>query len=367
MSPPGLDIGDVLGGIRREIERGAARTRNGINYLAGAEWAPIGPTPSDVVWHEGKAELRHYRGTGPPRLGPPVIALGGLVGRAYIFDLVENNSFVRFMLDAGFDTYVLDWGAPDEQDAANTLDTYLAGYLRRAIRAAMRESGSEEVSIIGYCMGGTLALHGLAAQPDLPVRALVAMAAPVDFRHLGPLVSSLADGRLDPESVLDETGNVPPELLYSFFRIKKPTADLVQYVNLWQNLWNDEYMAGYQALGRCFRDQVPLPGGAWRDIAAQWIRENAFVTGRLRLSGRAVSLDALTLPVLVAIASRDELVPAPSALPLVELLHGTSAELLELQAGHASLTTGRTAAQHTVPRMLGWLAEHSDARSGVAA
>jgi polyhydroxyalkanoate synthase len=354
------DIAELLSGIRREVERNSVRARNGIRYLAGEEWAPIGPTPSDVVWQEGKAQLRHYRSADGPRLAPPVIALGGLVGRAYIFDLCTGNSVVERLVGHGFDTYVLDWGAPDGEDAANTLETYLRGYLRRAIRAALRESGAREVSLLGYCMGGTMALHALAAQPALPVRNLVTMATPVDFRSLSPLVDALAEGRLDPESVLDDDGNVPPDLIYTFFRIKKPTADLVQYANLWQNLWNDEYVEGYQALGRCFRDQVPLPGAAFLQIAGMWIRENAFVSGKLRLGGRAVSLAALELPVLVVTATRDELVPASASRPLLELLPGSTPELLELEAGHASLTTGRAAAQHTLPQIFQWLAAHSE-------
>jgi polyhydroxyalkanoate synthase subunit PhaC len=358
---PALEIGDVLANVRREVERNAARARNGIKYVTGSQWAPIGPTPSDVVWREGKAELRRYRRETPARFTPPVVAIGGMVGRNYIFDLVEGNSFVRRVMDAGFEAFVLDWGAPDEEDAAKTLEIFLLGYLRRALGAAMRETGARELSVIGYCMGGTLAVHGLAAQPDLPVRNLVALAAPVDFHRLGPLVDALCEGRLDPASVLDDTGNVPPDLLYGFFRIRKPTADLVQYANLWQNLWNDEYMEAYQALGRCFREQVPLPGATFLQIAEQWMRENAFVHDSLRLDGKGAPLSNLRMPVLVAMATRDDLIPEAASLPLVDVLTGTRADVLRLEAGHASLTTGRTAAKVTVPQILGWLADHSEA------
>ena len=66
------------------------------------------------------------------------------------------------------------------------------------------------------------------------------------------------------------------------------------------------------------------------------------------------------MPILIVTGSRDELVPAGSTGPTAGLLTGTKPEVLELEAGHASLTTGRTAAKHTVPRILGWLADHSD-------
>jgi polyhydroxyalkanoate synthase len=344
--------------LSRELGRTVGRVRNGIRFAAGTQWAPIGPTPSRVLWREGKAELRHY--TGSPRLGPPVVVLGGLVGRSYIFDLHDQNSFVRRMLDAGFDTYVLDWGAPDADDSANTLETYLARYFPRALRAVLAESGAEDVSVIGYCMGGAMALHALAADPGLPVRNLVLIATPVDFRHLGSMVDAVSERRLDPASVLDENGNVPASLISAFFAVMKPTAPVLKYANLLQNLWNDEYLKGYQALNRCFEDHVPLPGAAFLQIAQQWMRDNGFVRDQLRLDGRPVHLADLTMPVLVVTGSRDELVPAACTAPTASLLTGAEPEVLTLDAGHASLTTGRTAAKHTVPKILGWLADHSD-------
>ena len=68
--------------------------RNGIKYVTGGEWAPLAPTPSDVVWGEGKVRLRRYRRQGAARLGPPVLCFLGLVGRAYVFDLWKDNSIV---------------------------------------------------------------------------------------------------------------------------------------------------------------------------------------------------------------------------------------------------------------------------------
>jgi len=348
--------------VARELGRTAARLRNGIRFATGTQWAPIGPTPSRVIWREGKAELRHYSGHGlgpEPRLAPPVIVVGGLVGRSYIFDLHTGNSFVGRMLDAGFDTFVLDWGEPDADDSANSLETYLSRYFPRAVNAVRAEAGSEDVSIVGYCMGGAMSLHALAGRPDLPVRNLVLIATPVDFRHLGSMVDAVCEGRLDPATVLDETGNVPATLISAFFAVMKPTAPVVKYANLVQNLWNEQYLTGYQALNRCFQDHVPLPGAAFLQIARQWMRENGFVTDNLRLDGRRVHLADLTMPILIVTGSRDELVPAGSTGPTAGLLTGTKPEVLELEAGHASLTTGRTAAKHTVPKILGWLADHS--------
>src|SRR5437588_345080 len=357
---PELAVGDVLGSVRREIERSALRARNGIKYVTGGEWAPLAPTPSDVVWGEGKVRLRRYRRQGAAGLGPPVLCFLGLVGRAYVFDLWKDNSIVSLLMEAGFDPFVLDWGEPDEDDSVNTLETYLQGYLPRAIKAVLAGSGAREVSVIGYCMGGNLALHGLAGQPDLPVRNLVVMATPVDFRHLGPLIDALALGRIDPRSVLDGTGNVPGALVRQSFKLRKPTGDLVNYANLWQHLWRDDYMEGYQAIGRWLADHVPVPGELFLQVAEQWLRDNGFVNDGLRLGGRPARLGAIGIPTLAVIGERDDIVPEAATAPIVDILSGTKVELMRLDGGHASLTSGRKAVKVLLPQVFDWLARHSE-------
>jgi polyhydroxyalkanoate synthase subunit PhaC len=357
---PDLPFGDVVTGLRREMERNAIRARNGIKYVAGTEWAPRAPTPSDVVWREGKAHLRRYRREDRPHRGPPVVIFIGLVNRATVFDLQKGNSFVQHVMDGGFEAFVLDWGVPDEEDAANTLETYVQRYLPRAIRAVERETGVGEVNLIGYCMGGMMALLALAGQPELPVRNLVTIATPVSFSEMTGLVDALRDGRLDTPSLIDETGNVPADAIANSFRIRKPTADIVQYANLWENLWNDKYMEGFQAMGRWLREPVPFAGAAFRQVVEQWLRGDAFVNNTLRLGGRKASLDAITAPTLAVIATKDHIVPETSAEPIPELLTGTTVEVLRVEAGHAGITAGRTAAKVVLPHIIDWLARHGE-------
>jgi polyhydroxyalkanoate synthase len=289
-----------------------------------------------------------------------VICFLGLVGRAFVFDLYTGGSVVEMLMNRGFDAYVLDWGVPDEQDARDTLETYLQGYLPRALRVACEESGTEQVSLMVYCMGGCMALHALAGQPDLPVRSLVTLASPVDFRHLGPLIDALREGRIEPESVIDDTGNLPGTIVRQSFKSRKPTGDLVQYANLWQHLWSDEYMEGYQAIGRFLQDHIPMPGALFKQVTQQWLRDNGFVEDRLRLAGRRAPLGTITTPVLGVIAERDDICLETATAPIAEILGSTEVDLLRVDAGHASLFSGRKAIKSVMPRVFDWLEAHSE-------
>jgi polyhydroxyalkanoate synthase len=71
------------------------------------------------------------------------------------------------------------------------------------------------------------------------------MATPVDFRHMGPLADVFARGGLEVDDVLDPQGNVAPQVILQGFRSLTPTSEVTRYVNLWEKLWSDEYVAAY--------------------------------------------------------------------------------------------------------------------------
>jgi polyhydroxyalkanoate synthase len=344
-----------------EMDHNARRVSNGLRYVTGYEWSPPYPTPHRTIWTSGNARVRRYQSTHPRRFRQPVLAFAGLVSRPYCFDLAPSSSFVSRLMEAGFDAYVLDWGVPGVSQSAFTLETYLSDLLPSAIDAVVAESGADSLTMLGYCMGGNMAVQALAAQPSLPVRNLALMTVGVDLTLLGPLFDSLRQGRVDPKQMLDATGNLPPRIVEGAFRYRRPTDDVVQLANLVTHLWDDEYMAGYQAMGRWIREHVPIAGAAFLQIVDQWVHENAFLTDRLRLGGKPVSLGRITVPTMAALGLRDDMIPPESSRPIAQVLTGTAVDMIEVPTGHAGMTAGRTGARVTTPRVIEWLSDHTQA------
>ncbi|HXV94703.1 MAG TPA: alpha/beta fold hydrolase, partial [Pseudonocardia sp.] len=351
--------GAILERIRRDVERNALRARNGVRLAAGIDRPGLGCTPKDVVWRRGRCELWHYR-SDRVQVSPPLLIVFSLVSRSYILDLTPGNSFVERLLDAGFDVYLLDWGVPDERDAQNRLEDYVDDYIPAGIDRVRELSGCDQVNLLGYCFGGDLALLHAAHHPDTPLRSLTVMATPVDFRHLGPLADVFAVGGLDVDAVLDDDGNVPPQVILQGFRSLTPTSEITRYVNLWERLWNDEYVAAYQAMTGWSTDHVPFPGEAARESVRMLIRDNGMVTDRLTVGGDPVHLRDVTVPFLTVLAERDHIVPPDAAGPLIDLVGSPDKHELRLDAGHIGLVVGRTAARTTVPTIIEFLRRRSD-------
>ena len=354
---------DLLRRVEGDVRRAIRRGRNGLRYAAGTDRPKVGLTPNDVVWKRDKAELWRYRSEAV-QYAPPVVVVHSLVSRSYVLDLHPRNSAVRFWLDAGLDVMLLDWGVADAVEAENTLETYADHYLPEAVDAAREAAGTDDVTLLGYCFGGVLSVLSVARHPELPVRNLAVMATPVDYTGMRAVTGLIGEGRLDPDELIDETGNVPPEAIENAFRLLRPTGDLASYATLWQHLWNDEYVEGYQAMAQWTRDHVPFPGATFRQTVGQLVRENALVEGTLRLGGTPVDLGAIKVPFLNVMAEHDHIVPIAAAQPLTGLVGSEDASELRLKAGHVGLVASRTAAKVTLPQIAEWIAGHSDRVGG---
>jgi polyhydroxyalkanoate synthase len=318
------------------------------------------------VWKLDTGRLWRYR-SDSRRNGPPILIVHSLVSKSYILDLLPSNSMIGFLRDEGFDVFLLDWVPPDPADAENSLETYVDHYIPKAMAAAIEEAGADELTVIGYCFAGVLTLLLAAGHPELEIRNLITLTTPCDYREMGFMSKMFLEGRLDPDDVIDPTGLVPASAMDEGFQSLKPTDQVVQQVNLFQNLWNDQWVEGFLAMNRWARDQVPFPGAAFRQTVDVLIRRNALLEGVIPFGRGEVRLADITCPFLNVYCEQDTIVPAPSSEPLVGLVGSPDARELRLQSGHVGLVAGRSAAKVARPQIAEWIAGHSEQRSRAAA
>ena len=341
------------------FERQMLRVRNGLAYLTGANRPTVAQSPRDLVWKRDKARLWRYRSE-QRRYRPPVLIVHSLVSKSYVLDLLPNTSMVRYLVGEGFDVFLLDWMPPDPADAENTLETYVDDYIPGAIGALLKDAGAREVTLVGYCFGGILTLLVTAGHSELPVRNMMVMATPCDYREMGFMSNMFIEGRLEPDDVIDETGLVPARALDEGFEALKPTDRLVQQVNFLENLWNDEFVEGFLAVSQWARDQVPFPGAAFRQTVSLLIRQNALFAGVIPLGRTEVYLKDIRCPFLNAFAEQDGITPAASSEPLTRLVGSDDASELRLQSGHIGFVVGRQAAKIARPQIADWIRRRSD-------
>ncbi len=158
--------------------------------------AAIAQTPKELVWTLNKAKLYHYIPVVPAqeRHPVPLLLVFALMNRPYILDLRPGHSFVEFMVSRGYDVFLLDWGAPGLEDKNLRLDDYAMEYMPRAIRKLKAIAGSEQFSMLGWCIGAILTTIYVALRPGDGLRNLMLLTAPLDFSNNKQGLTFCGDG-----------------------------------------------------------------------------------------------------------------------------------------------------------------------------
>jgi polyhydroxyalkanoate synthase len=320
--------------------------------LPRLDWPAIGATPHEVVHTDGSARLLRYRG---PRKGPPVLLVASLINRPWVLDLLPGRSVVKQLLDGGLDVWLLDWGPPRDADAKLRLDDYALSRLPRAAAEIEKRSGRAP-HLLGYCMGGTLALLAVAAgRVEAP--SVLALATPVALHDDGLLSAWSRTPSFDARELAATYGNVPPHLLQPAFKMLDPVGMVGKFVHLEEKLEDDAFLTFFLAMESWLEDSVSFPGGAFVD----WIelyRSDALARGKLTLGRQKIDLGRVRCPVLNIVAEGDYITPRASSEPLAKLVGGEH-ELVRLRGGHIGLSTGGEAHRTLWPRAAEWFLTHS--------
>src|SRR5437868_2402044 len=171
-----------------------------------------GATPFEVTYAEDRLKVMRYISDEKKQYGPPLLLVFALVNRSYILDLLPGKSVVQQFLKRGFDVYMIDWGTPTEGDKILRGEDYINRYLHNVIQHICHDAGVEQISLMGYCMGGTLSAMYTALHEEM-VRNLILMTAPIDFTSEDNLLSVWANPKyFDVDQIVDTFGNAPPWL-----------------------------------------------------------------------------------------------------------------------------------------------------------
>lgn len=344
--------------VRMEIERAIQRSIKGLEYISTGDPA-VGLTPKDVIHSRGTLKLYHYRPQADEVYRVPVMLVMSLVSKPYILDLAPGQSLVEFLVKRGFDVYMIDWGVPRPEDARLRLEDYVLDFIPDCVERVLEDSGEREISLVGYCMGGQLSTMYAALHTDGPLKNLACFTTPVDSDGMVLFKRWLDPRYFDVDRVVDTLGNVPPELIYASFDMLKPAQRVAKNIQLWDNLWNDDFVRSYRLFERWAADQIPFPGECFRQFTKQFMWENRMVRNELEVGGRRVDLGAITVPFLHVVAEHDHIVPYDSARALVPLIGSEDKREVMLKGGHVSLVAGGNAIYRLWPQLESWLAERS--------
>jgi len=353
-----LDLVSIQDRIQSEVQRAILRGVKGVEYFA-TSGPPLGSTPKDILSIRGTMRLYHYRPLADEIYRVPVLIVMATTNRGYILDMVPGQSFIEFLLKRGYDVYMLDWTAPNPEERSLRMEDYVLDFIPHCVKLVQEDSGEEDVTVIGYCFGGVLSLLYSSIHADGPVKNLICFTTPIDFREM-TLFHNFADRRyFDVDRLVDSVGNVPPEMILSSFEMLRPASRAISQIQLWDNIWNDEYVKSYRMFDRWATDTLPLAGEYFRTMTKDLMWDNKLYNGTMSVGGRAADLSEIKVPLLHAVAEHDHIVPYEAARHLIPMVGSSDKEEVMLKGGHVSLVAGPNAVKRLWPKLDSWLCGRS--------
>jgi polyhydroxyalkanoate synthase subunit PhaC len=344
--------------IQSEVQRAIQRSIKGVEYL-GSPAPAVGSTPKDTILARGTMKLHHYRPMADEIYRVPVLIVMATTNRGYILDLTPGQSLVEFLLKRGFDVYMLDWTAPTPEEKSLRMEDYVLDFIPTCIRHIQRDSGESEISIVGYCFGGVLSTLYASIFPEGPLKNLVCFTTPIDFREM-KLFQNFSNRRyFDVDRLVDSIGNVPPELIFASFEMLRPASRAIGQTQLWDNIWNDDYVKSYRMFDRWATDTLPLAGEYFRQTTKDLMWDNRLFNDTMSVGGHPAKLGNIKVPILHAVAEHDHIVPYDAAKPLIAAVGSEDKQEVILKGGHISIAAGANASKRLWPKLDQWLSERS--------
>jgi polyhydroxyalkanoate synthase len=327
--------------------------------------AKIAQTPKQLVWTLNKAKLYRYvpAVAEEKRHRVPLLLVFAIMNRPHVLDLRPGHSFVEYMVKQGYDVFLLDWGIPGPEDKQLKFDDYTLEYLPRAIRKFKAVAGTDEFSVLGWCLGALISTMYAALRPDDGLRNLILLTAPLDFsdKTSGAFTKWTSHPSFNADRIVEAFGNVPGEIIDTGAKMLKPVENYAgTYLTLWDNIDDPGTVEAWHAMNTWVRDIIPMAGGAYQQLINEFYKENRLMNGTLMLRGERVKLSNLKANLLNVIAEADHITPPCQSERVMDLVGSADKEVFRVRGGHIGIMAGRGAQKTTWPHIDTWLAARSD-------
>jgi polyhydroxyalkanoate synthase subunit PhaC len=333
-------------------DRVAHAAANAFDMVFKGGVADLRRTPARIIDEAPKRTIFQYLSAEERTRHLPVLLVPPLAAPTICFDLRRGCSMAEHLMGLGHPTYLLEYGPIAFSDRDLGLEHWVQDIIPTAIQTVSEHARGEPVQVVGWCLGGIMALLALAARDGLPVNSIATVASPFDFtalRLFAPLrgMANITNGLLGT-AVYRALGGAPAPIVKRAFQLSTLAKYLTKPVTMLANLHDRDFLAQVEAVDHFIDNMHAYPGRTMGQLYHQVFRVNDLADGRLLLGDHDIDLAAVRVPVLAVAGATDTLAPRAAVHHVGSLLTGAPEVRLETgPGGHLGVLTGRNAAATT--------------------
>jgi polyhydroxyalkanoate synthase subunit PhaC len=304
-----------------------------------------------TIWQLGSTRLLNY-GDPENKAAPIVLVVPSFINPAWVLDLDEQSSMLRWLSRRGVRAILVDWGQPGEAERQFDIDGYVTNRLSPALEFLSRE---KPVAVMGYCLGGTLAVAMAALHPTL-VSHLILLAAPWDFLQWpADQRAGLAQLWSQNRAMAKSGGGLSMEILQLMFAALDPGLSARKFETFAKLDQNSSAAQHFVVLEDWANAGAPLSYPVAEQFFDYWLGDTP-PAKYWRIGDTLINPAILSTPSLSLLSVPDRIVPLSVTEPLVELLADT--EVKKINAGHVGMVVGSKARGLVWQSVLDFLANH---------
>ena len=310
--------------VREISERDPELARQALAGLKAYECAERGaahPPKPEVARVNGSC-LRDHGGD-----GPLAVLVPSLINPPHILDLDRDASLTTAVTGMGRRVLLLDWGA-----AAERSDLSVGGHVDQLLQPLLRNIG-EPVALVGYCLGGTMAI---AAANLVGCERVATLAAPWNFSHYPERSrAALDDMWRHSQTAAQALKALPMEVLQAAFWSLDPERTVRKFAKFGALDPTSAEARRFVALEDWANEGEPLPYPAARELIEDLFGRDLSGSGQWQIGRRAIT-DGVAAPLLNVLAADDRIAPAATA---------PAGESVAIPSGHVGMIVGSARAQ----------------------
>jgi poly(3-hydroxyalkanoate) synthetase len=246
---------------------------------------------------------------------------------------------------------LVDWGDPtNHSDAPLTLNDIVQHRLEPLLQAAA-EAAKQPVAVVGYCMGGLLAVAAAVRLGKDVVGKLAVAAMPWDFSHTASHVHMQNTAQwLRP--LLQAAPTLSPDPMAQYFWSLDPWGP-IRRIMAYGRETDPARLEHLTRLEDWLADGLALDSPIAEEMLLGWYAANTAFNGEWAVGGTPILPQNLAMPLHITLTQTDVLVPLNASLPFVGQTKGATVQMA--QTGHVSLVAGRRAKAQFYEPLAGWL------------
>jgi len=290
------------------IEKISGAAPQGVeNFIPGKH---VAITKGRVVFKNHLIELIQYEAQTKKVYKEPVLMLPAWIMKYYILDLLPENSLINWLTQQGHTVFIVSWLNPDSEDRNLSLDDYFRLGAMAAIDTVSNLCPKAKIHLLGYCLGGTLAMIAaafMAQNNDNRLKSLTLLAAQGDFTEAGELLLFITKSEISfLKNMMWEQGYLDTKQMAGSFQM------LRSYDLIWSKMVQD-YMHGKQrgmiALLAWNADATRMPYKMHSQYLEQLFLNNDFSQGRYAVEGQYIVPKNIQVPAFVVSTEKDHVAP----------------------------------------------------------